>query len=491
MHAFADARHLTYYLVGGLIRDQLLGRSFMDPTTGAAARALNVDLAVARGAWQQARELAGHLAGSFVPLDEAQGIARVVVAPSEGASRVELDLCDFRGPTLEHDLARRDFTINAMAVALADWLKSPQTPAPLVDPLNGRQALAERQLLACFPGTFDEDPVRIVRAFRFAAQLGFTMPAGLQALMAQAVAGLARVAGERIREEFLAILGTDDAGESVAALGRLGALDVLFPELAQGRGVDQGDFHHLDVFEHQVEAVRQADGILASCEEFGEPLRQALRTYVAEAFVEGRSRKRLIKLSVLFHDVGKPANRQVHPDGEIWFIGHEHTGAQLMGPIAERLHLSNREARMVIELVRHHLRPGFLSREPELTRRAIYRFYKELADDGPACALAWWADRLATRGPRSRLDQLAQQRARLEEMLRPYFFKAEEIVRPPRLLDGHRVMDALRLPPGPRIGALLAVIEEAQAEGRIHTAEEALALARATLAARREEPDRS
>ena len=458
---FADARRLTYYVVGGLLRDQWLGRPLGDAASGRRPPPVNIDLAVARGAVAQARELAAHLGGSFVPLDEAHGTARVVLPSSEAMPRVELDLSDFRGPTLEQDLARRDFTINAMAVALADWLRSPQAPAPFIDPLDGRHALAARRLCACFAGTFEEDPVRILRAFRFAAQLGFSMEASLEALMARAVAGLGRVAGERLRDELLALFATDAAGEAVASLGRLGALDVLFPELVQGRGVDQGDFHHLDVFEHQVEAVRQADQILASCAEFTEPLQRALLPYTAEAFVERRSRKSLIKLSVLFHDVGKPANRQVHPDGEIWFIGHEHTGAELVGPITERLRLANREARMVVALVRHHLRPGFLSREPELTRRAIYRFYRELEDDGPACGLAWWADRLATRGPRSRVDQVDQQRERLEEILRPYFFKVEDIVRPPRLVDGCRLMQELQVPSGPLIGELLALIEEA------------------------------
>lgn len=138
---------------------------------------------------------------------------------------------------------------------------------------------------------------------------------------------------------------------------------------------------------------------------------------------------------------------------------------------------------MVCQLVLHHLRPGFLSREPVVTRRAMYRFFKELGDNGPACLLTWWADRMATRGPQSRLDQIDQQRARLEELLNAYFFKADEVVKPPRLIGGHQLMTALHLQPGPLIGELLGAIEEAQAEGRIHSPEEALALARERLKA--------
>ncbi|MBI4003512.1 MAG: HD domain-containing protein [Candidatus Omnitrophica bacterium] len=470
VQTFARVRNVSWFLVGGLVRDQLLGRPFTNR---------NVDLAVPTGAITLARALASALGGAFVPLDEAAGSARVVI--SEGSQRLDMDISDFRGPSLEADLGRRDFTVNAIAIALADWLRNPAHPGPLIDPCNGRHALSRKELAACFPGTFDEDPVRILRAFRFAAQLEFAFADSLETMMARAVEGLVRVSGERLRDELVAICATDRAGWAMTSLNAIGALDVLFPELVPGRAMDQGGFHHLDVLGHQLETVHQGDRILAACAEFSGPLRGPLNAYCAEELVERRSRKSLIKLGGLLHDAGKPANRQVHDDGEIWFIGHEHTGAELALTAAQRLRFSNRETQMISQLVRHHLRPGFLSREPQLTRRAIYRFYKDLGDDGPACLLTWWCDRMATRGPLSRVDQLDQQRARLEELLSPYFFKVEEIVKPPRLVDGHQLMAEFHLTPGPAVGELLAAIEEAQAEGQVHSAEEALALAKARL----------
>lgn len=474
VQASAQTRHVSCFLVGGLVRDQLLGR----PLTS-----LNVDLAVPRDALAFSRALAADLGGAFVPLDEAAGSARVVLG--EAAEHLELDLSDFRGPTLEADLRLRDFTVNAIAIALEDWLCDPTHPGPLIDPCDGRSAIARKELAACFPGTFDEDPVRILRGFRFAAQLDFSLEASLEPLMAKAAPRLVQVSGERLRDELVAICATDRAGWAMTSLNAVGAMDAIFPELIPGRGMDQGPFHHLDVLGHQLETVHQGDRILASCAEFSEPLRGPLNAYCAEQFVERRTRKSLIKLSGLLHDVGKPSSRQVHEDGDIWFIGHEHTGAQLATPVAQRLRFSNRETHLITQLVRHHLRPGFLSREPQLTRRAIYRFYKDLGDDGPACLLTWWCDRMATRGSLSRVDQVDQQRSRLEEMLSPYFFKVEEMVKPPRLVDGHRLMTELRLVPGPLVGDLLDAIEEAQAEGRVRSAEEAIAMARQQLAQRR------
>jgi len=218
--------------------------------------------------------------------------------------------------------------------------------------------------------------------------------------------------------------------------------------------------------------------------EFDQRLRPGLAEYCRTDIVEDRSRRILIKLGALLHDVGKPATKRVKDDGEIWFIGHEQFGATLVETMAERLRLSKREKDMLCDLVLYHLRPGHLSREAQLTRRAIFRFFRDLGEHGPACLLVWWADRMATRGPSSRLDQIDQQRARLEELLGAYFFKAEEIIKPPRLMDGRQLMATFQLSSGPVVGELLRAIEEAQAEGHVRSKEEALAFARTFLETR-------
>ena len=469
--AFAKAKKLSLYLVGGFVRDALLQRERMP---------VNIDLAIPVRALEVARQLASSLRGTYICLDQEAATARVVV--SSGETRVELDLSDFRGRTIEDDLARRDFTINAMAVPLERWRADPTGwTTQLIDPLDGRQALARRRLRACFAQTFVEDPVRILRAFRFAVELDMTLEPSMTPPMAAAVSRLVHVAGERIRDELFAILQTNRAGWALIQLGELGALDVVCPELVPGRGVDQGGYHHLDVLQHQLEAVTQCDRMMTDYTEFAEELRAPLAAYLETEVVERHSRKAMVKLGALYHDVGKPATRRVKADGEIWFLGHEQFGATLADTMTQRLRLSNREAEMIRHLVLFHLRPGHLSREPQLTRRAVFRFYRDLGDDGPACVVMWWADRMATRGPASRLDQLNLQRARFEELLGAYFLQAEEVVRPPRLIDGNHLMRALGLKPGPAVGELLRAIEEAQAEGRLHDKEEALALAREML----------
>jgi len=468
--AFARDRRVPLHVVGGAIRDALLERD----------RAVaNLDLAIPSDALATGRRLAAALGGTYIGLDEATGSARVVVIA--GDERVEVDLSDYRGPTLSDDLARRDFTINAMAVPLAAWCEDPRWAEQIVDPLGGRRDLAAKRLRACFPQTFLDDPLRMLRAVRFAVTLDVELDPSLPPMIAEHASRLASVSGERIRDECFAILQTSRAGWACALLNQLGVLDVLFPELRAGRGIEQGGYHHLDVLGHELETLVQFDRMLLDFAEFSPELRAPMAAYCDVMPVEGRTRKALMKLSGLYHDVGKPATRRVKEDGDIWFIGHEQFGATLIEAMAERLKLSNREAEMVERMVLYHLRPGHLSRTPELTPRAIFRFFRDLGDDGPACLLVWWADRLSTRGPSSKLDQIDQQRARLEELLRAYFLKPEESVRPPKLLDGNELMQALGLPSGPQIGRLLQAIQEAQAEGRVRSRSEAIELAKASL----------
>ena len=470
LRATARQHRLELYIVGGVVRDRLLGRQRVT---------LNLDLAIPSKALEAGRALAQQLGGTYIALHEEAPTSRIVL-PGEG--HIELDLADFRGPTIEADLSRRDFTINAMAVRLEDWTPGREWERAILDPTKGRADLQAKRLRPCFPDTFTDDPLRILRAFRFAAELDFTLDPSTHLLLTAAAPLLRRVSGERVRDELMALLSTDRAAPNMRRMETLRVLDVVLPELVPGRDMDQGNYHHLTVLNHQLETLAQCERMFTDFTEFSPEFREPMRAYFSVDVVERRSRKALTKLAGLLHDVGKPATRRVKEDGEIWFIGHEHFGSELVSAVTERLRLSNREQEFIYLLVLSHLRPGHLSREPQLTPRAIYRFFRDLGDDGAACLLMWWADRLSTRGSGSRVDQIDQQRARLEELFRAYFFKPEEAVRPPKLVDGAQLMQALRLPEGPQVGALLRAIEEAQVEGRLHTPEDAIAFARHTLA---------
>ena len=458
------------YLVGGWVRDALLG--LPEPR--------NVDLAIPRGAVAFAERMARRLGGHFVLLDAEHGSARIVCQQADTA--FEVDLSDFRGASIEHDLRLRDFTVNAMAYDLAAHLEG---HAVLLDPLGAHEDLRAKRLRATSPQAFRDDAVRILRGSVFAARLGFHLEAQTAGWMRAAVPQLSSIAAERVREELFKLFTTAQSSPHVRFLDEIGVLDAVIPEIAACRGVAQGGYHHLDVWDHSLETLQQLEEILAHPEAFPAELREPVAAYLQAPIRSLHPRSALLKFSALLHDIGKPAKKIVNTEQEIWFTGHEHHGADLAVAIAQRLRLSVDEQQSLERIVTWHLRPGYLVKEPERTRRAIYRYFRDTGDDAPAVLLHWLADRAASRGPATDPATIPQQREIVFELLRHYFLRPEETVRLPKLVRGDELMAALGLLAGPLIGQLLRQIEEAQAERQVTTRDEALAFAKQVVAQRR------
>ena len=461
-HGLRDA-----YVVGGCVRDELLRL----PTR----RVPNLDVAVPRDALRLAREFARAAGGAFVSLDAEAGSARVVW--SEGDTRVELDVSDFRAADLAGDLALRDFTVNAMAAPLESYARGEPLERILIDPLRGREDLHARRLRAAFDGAFREDGARLLRGVALAARLDCAIEEHTQQLMRDGADAIDGIAGERVSESLFQLLASPRAAWGLEQLDALRILERLLPEIVPCRGVSQGGYHHLDVWTHSLETVRQLEQMFAT-PSWPERLHAPIGAYLEQDVAGERPRAALLKWAALCHDLGKPPKRRVDETGRVWFTGHESVGAEMAVAIAQRLKLSTREAEALHRMVQAHLRPGDLTRMEALTRRAVYRFFRDLGEDGPGVLLVWLADRAATRGPSSEEARLAHQCAIIYELLEHYFLKPQEAVHLPRLLDGHDLMRALALPPGPRVGELLRRVEEAQAEGQVRTAEEAMTFAR-------------
>lgn len=403
-------------LVGGAVRDALLGRLSAD-TDWLVADPLAA-----------ARQLAAALGGSAFRLDEARGGYRVV------AGGRTVDLLPLLG-SLEENLAQRDYTVNAMAV-LPD--------GTLVDPFGGRCDLAARRLRMLSPAALIADPLRPLRGVRLAVELGFELEPATRAAIAAHAAAQAQGAAplpawERVGDEFGRIIMNARAAEGIGLLAALGLLEVYLPELAATRGVEQRGFHHLDVFEHSREALRQ---LLVRFPEADAALRWA----------------------TLLHDIGKPATRS-HDEALRYdhFYGHDRLGAQLAQAALGRLRVSHGVASRVAKLVRYHMLP--LPQGEREARRFVYRRREILPD----LLKLMIADREAARGP------LASDRAR--EAYRLALGRVLAIMAEPGptqpLLDGHEVMALLELKPGPRVGEALRFIREAQAVGDVRTREEA------------------
>lgn len=451
--------HRPAYIVGGAVRDLLLGRPLHD-----------VDLAVEGDPLEAAAELARQLGGSVVPL---KGLARVAT------THLQVDITRLSGP-IEEDLRRRDYTINAMAAPL---LAAAQGDLCIIDPLGGQEDLRRGIVRLASPDALAADPVRLLRGPRLALELGFQLDGGTAQAIREEAALLGRAAPERLAEELRRILHLPGGGRGMALLHELGLLTQLFPELQEAEGVEQPHPHQLDVLGHLLEASRWVDVLLGHAvmaEELG--VRQdtaALLTpevvaYLQEEATPGWQRAALLRLGALLHDVGKPRTR-LALSGRIHFYGHDRVGAEMAGAMLARLRLPTRAIAFTTALVREHMRPVQMAMGPGLpSRRAAYRLHRDAGDAGPAVALLFVADTLATSGPNDRA-RLARALEVASHLLR---LAHEGASQPPRLVSGHDIMAALGVGPGPLVGRLLRAIEEAAAAGEVSAREEALELAR-------------
>ena len=481
---FLAEQNIQSYVVGGLVRDVLLGRDTAD-----------IDIAVASDALDIAPRIAMALGGKYVILDRVNRVGRVVLvnkkAPSLGA-QWELDFSTFNG-NIEQDLARRDFTINAMAVELrqmvdhADrrWVKQRDAASAslpgLIDPFNGLDDLRQGVIRAVAETVFESDALRLLRAVRLTAELGFSIDKKTETLIRRDSYLIAGVAGERVREELLRLLAVPQAGQLLLYLDELGLLMAVLPELAGTKGAEQPREHFWDVFNHSLKTVLAVDFLLRqgaweyASEEVltAVPWSAVLAQHFDQEVSRGSTRRSLLKLAALLHDVAKPQTKATDAGGRIRFLGHAQEGATIAANLLARLRFSAKEVKLVETVVKHHLRPGQMSQEELPSRRAIYRYFRDTGEAGIDTLFLNLADHLATRGPHLALPHW-QEHVQVVAYVLAQRFQEESSVHPPKLVDGHDIINSFGLSPGPKIGEILEAVREAQASGEVTTREEAL-----------------
>ena len=483
LHALGDflrSRSSDTYLVGGFLRDVFLGRPSRD-----------LDLAVTGDAMILARDLADLLGGSFVPLDEEHSIARVVLPSEERekgtGARWQVDLASF-SQGIESDLARRDFTIDALALPLDDALKD-SIQAGLLDPFGGLSDLADSRVRAVSPQVFQDDPVRLLRGVRLAAQLGFSLDPETQVLAKRDAHLVSSVAPERLRDELLKTLAEPGASAHMRLLDELGLLCRLIPELEEARGVTQPPEHYWDVFYHCVEAPGCVERVTDGSDRAGDkvlsciPWHPSLETYFQEEVSDGHNRRTIIKLAGLLHDISKPATKTIEPNGRLRFIGHDKEGAIVSEDILRRLRLSGRGIHLVSTMIEHHLRPTQMTQGVDMpTRRATYRYFRDVADAAIDTLYLNLADYMSAKGPKIEDMEDWQGHCNLIGYILDKGLQEEGAPqRTAVVIDGNALMQALALPTGPLVGRLLEAIHEAQGAGEITSREDALDLARRLL----------
>jgi len=473
---FLTEQSIQSYLVGGFVRDVLLGRDTAD-----------IDIAVAADALEIAPKLANALSGRYVLLDEVNRVGRVVLIDNEAGGRWELDFSTFSGG-IEQDLARRDFTVDAIAVDLGE-LGTDYTSVQLIDPFGGWNDLRQGVIRAVSEAAFKSDAVRLLRAVRLAAELNFSIDNGTESLIRGYHHLIASVAGERVREELLRLLAVSHAGQFLPYLDELDLLTAIVPELAQAKGVEQPKEHFWDVFDHSIETVAAVDFVLRQgAWEYGSeevlavvPWSVVLAEHFDLEVSSGSTRGLLLRLAALLHDVAKPQTKAIDDSGRVRFLGHAKVGAAITANILERLRFSGKEIKLVETMVRHHLRPGQMSDNELPSHRAIYRYFRDTGGAGIDVLFLSLADHLATRGRHLNLAEW-QKHGKMVEYVLAQHFERESLVIPPKLVDGHDLINIFGMSPGPRIREILEAVREAQAAGELTSREEAISYIRERLA---------
>jgi poly(A) polymerase len=448
------------WIVGGALRDELLGREITD-----------IDIAVDGDPAAAARELAAELRGPVFKLSEAFGAWRVI---DRKAGRI-YDFAPLQGASIEEDLKRRDFTVNAMARLLPAQAAGGARRAAmasggeLIDPLRGQEDIESRTLRVIGPESYERDPLRPLRLARFAAELDFAPDAETERLTAAAAARVPEASGERVFAELRRLVLAEHAVPGLALADRLGLLGAVLPELSDLHDVDQSHYHHKDVYGHTLEVLERLVELEADAT--GE-----LRDVLDEPLADELTRGEALRFGALLHDIGKPATYSVREDGRVTFMGHDRLGEDMVRDICLRLRTSDRLSRFLQGLTRHHLVLGFLVHKRPLDRREVYRYLRRTAPVEVEVTLLSCADRLATRGKNA--ERAIDAHLELARELMPAALEWRRHG-PPRLpMRGDELAREAGIEPGPELGRVLAELQEAAYAGEIDSREEAVDLAR-------------
>ena len=429
LHAFAEKRGVQLYLVGGSVRALLLNQ----PTT-------DLDFALADDAIAFAKAFADKIGEAFVKLEEQPPTARIVIRET----RLTLDFVGFRAETLDADLRLRDLTINAMALDLSSLLTKPDVN--LIDPCDGFSDLQTQTLRFPSEGVVIDDPLRLLRVYRFSAQLGFDIPEATTDLIRCHRNRLPQVSSERIRDELMKILTVKNATAYLRRMDETRLLSQIIPEIEEIRGLGQNALDHSLLGLEMFETEPTPDAL--------QSYQSKIQAYLREELVYNLYRQQILKIAILLHKC------------------ETETAVR----ITRRLRLGRKAIQLMHCLVQNHLDlMDSIDTDGQIERRAAIHFLRNAGDDWLGVLLLFYANLRASHGNMPQIDELMKQIADL------YYGKIGPIIERGRLITGDDILQTFGMMPGVKIGRILQHIEDLQFAGEIQTPEEALEAARTFL----------
>lgn len=432
------------YLVGGSVRDY-----FMDIVSH------DRDLIVIdEDARKYSLKAAEYLNATFVPLDEENKIYRLVM-PNK------IDYLDITNPiegSLEKDLLRRDLTINSVAINL--------NTLEITDITGGINDIKNKLIKHIQEENFTDDPLRLLRVFRFQAKLGFEVDKETANIVKKYKHLIHKPAVERINYEILNLFGGKYTSKALICMDDIGILDEIFPFVKELKQVPPNTHHHLRLFEHCVETVKQIQDIYENSSE-------EIKLHLEEQNFGGNSRLAHLKLSGFMHDIGKFSTWTIEGDRHR-FIKHDDVGAKIAKQILKEMHFSNKQIEYITTMIKNHIYPSSLVSSPELSEKVMMRYLRKMTDNSTDAIILAKADRLSARGPLITDEIVKNNIEGLNKLLHFCLQNIKTLEPLPILLDGNEIMSILDIKPSKELGYILDKLHEAQISGDVLTKEHAL-----------------
>ena len=443
---FLNKQPACSYIVGGFLRDCLLNREGCD-----------VDIVVDKNcACSTARQLADAIGGYFIELDEFNNIYRVMFEDKIHY----VDIADCAGSCIEEDLKRRDFTINALAFDLKQQ--------SLIDVTGGLKDIENRIIREISEFNMTDDPLRILRAFRFHSELGFSFSEELKSIIKKQARLLQTPAKERVNTEVVKLFGGDYAHKTLLEMDSYGVLEVVFPFAADLKKIPPNSHHHLGLLEHSIETVKQVQLYYENaCDE--------VKTHLEEELFAGLRRIAYLKLGAFLHDIGKPSTWTIEPQtGRHRFIMHDSEGAKIVVPYLRDLKFSKKQSAYLQKIIKNHIYPAGVVTSEDASEKAYLRFYRKVGEETIDLIAIAYADRMSALGPEITQAMLEKNINGLNKLLAGYLKQKNELKPLPKLLDGNEIMQILNIPASKELGKIIEKLKEAQISSEVVTREDAI-----------------
>lgn len=440
------AQDAQIYLVGGTVRDFYLGVENFDKDIVV----LNVD------AKEFAKRLAQSIDATFIELDDENKIYRLVLKDKKNC----IDIASPIGATIEDDLKRRDLTINSLALNLNTF--------EILDVTEGMADLKAKKIRHISEQNFIDDPLRLLRVFRFQATLGFSLDKDLVDIIEKHAHLIKKPSVERVNYELLKMFSGKYTVKALKTMDRAGLMKEILPVAHELKKVPPNLHHHLNLFMHSIETVNQIQEIYENSTE-------NVKNHLQKCDFGGATRLAHLKLAGFLHDIGKPVTWTIEDEtGRHRFIKHDDIGAKMGVNVLKGLKLSKKQIDYVSKMIKHHIYPSHIVQNPEANEKSYMRFVRKMEDECIDVIILAMADRLSARGVEITDDIVEQNISALQGLMDFYINVKEELKPLPKLLSGNEIMEILHLNPSPKLGQIVNSLKEAQLSGEVNTKEEAL-----------------